>query len=110
MVAKPTAGKSCASKPGNDVRTASHQPPNEFAIAFEASGVLNSVLLLGVSRATAVFEIIDPSLPHVVVLYGAKIDPHVRKLMDEERTGVDEVVSIKTSPFISLGPGLVALC
>src|SRR6185503_17921189 len=84
------------------------ETPNEFAIAFEASGVFNSVLLLSVSGATAVFEIIDPSLPHVVVLNGAKIDPHVRELMDEERTSVDEVVSIKTPPFISLRPGLVA--
>src|SRR6185295_1048407 len=58
------------------------ETPNEFAITFEASGVLNSVLLLNVCRATAVFEIIDPSLPHVVILYGAKIAPHVRKLMD----------------------------
>jgi hypothetical protein len=85
------------------------KPPNEFAVAFEASAVLNSVLLLSVSRATAVFEIIDSLLPHIVVLNGAKIDPHVRKLMDEERTGVDEVVSIKISPFISLGPTPVTL-
>ncbi len=85
------------------------ETPNEFTIALEASGVLNSVLLLSVSCATAVFEIIDPSLPHVVVLNAAKIDPHMRKLVNEERTGVDEVESIKTSPFISPGPSLVAL-
>ena len=30
IVAKPTAGKSSAEKPGDDVRTASHQLPNEF--------------------------------------------------------------------------------
>ena len=29
IVAKPTAGKSCAAKPGDDVRTASCQLPDE---------------------------------------------------------------------------------
>ena len=85
------------------------ETPNVFTIAFEASRIANRVLLLNVSRAAAVLEIIDPLLPHVLVLNATKINPHVRELMDEERTGVEKLVTVKLLPLVSPGPGLVAL-
>jgi hypothetical protein len=31
----------------------------------------------------------------------------MRKLMDEERAGIEKLVIVKTSPFISAGPGMI---
>ena len=38
---------------------------------------------------------------HVVVLDAAKVDPDVRELMNEERTGVEKLLLVKSFPFIS---------
>src|SRR5207248_6787606 len=58
------------------------QSPDMFAIALEMFGVPNRVLLLCISRSTAVLEIVDRLALHVLILDPAKIDPHVRQLVN----------------------------
>src|SRR6266404_614189 len=62
--------------------------PNVFAVSLKTFWISHGVLLLSESRAAAILEIIDSLTSHDFILYAAKVDPHVRKLVNEERASV----------------------
>src|SRR5688572_4913855 len=47
--------------------------------------------------------------PHEVVLNAAKVDPHVRQLMEEERPAIKKLVAVKLLPLVSACPFTVTL-
>src|SRR5436305_14974819 len=73
----------CGSRP-----IARRKSPDMFAIALEMSWISNRVLLLRISRSAAVLEIIDRLAFHVFILNAAKVDPHMRELMNEKWSGI----------------------
>src|SRR5436190_12690441 len=73
----------CRSRP-----IARRQPPYMFAIGLKMFWIPNRVLLLCISRATSVLDIVDCLAFHILILDAAKVDPHVRKLMNEKWSGV----------------------
>ena len=48
-------------------------------------------------------------LAHERVADAAKVDPHVRQLMDEQRPGVEELDAVDLLPLVGRSPGGVAL-
>ncbi len=62
--------------------------PAEFPILHESERIPHRILLLYKGSAATVLEIIALMLLHERVADTAKIDPDVRQLMDEQRTGV----------------------
>lgn len=67
-------------------------------IAGELERVVDRVLLLRISRAAAVLEIVDAFATHEGVLNAAKVDPDMRELMCEQRPGVKIFLSITVLP------------
>ena len=103
-------GATCRRSSCSRVRAiARGETPNVFTIAFEASWIANRALLLNVCGAAAVLEIIGRMFAHVLVLDAAKIDPHVRELMNEERTGAKKLMTVKPLPLISPGQSRLEL-
>ena len=58
------------------------------AIAHELERVVHRVLLLHISRATAILEIVDALDAHERVLNATKVDPDMRELVCKQRPGV----------------------
>ena len=83
-------------------------PPATPAVALELERIVDRVLLLHIGGAAAVLEVIDAFVAHEHVLDAAKIDPDVRQLMREQRSGVKIVVSVTVLPSISRTPRGVA--
>src|SRR5207253_4662172 len=88
---------------------AGRQSPAALAIALELERVADGVLLVDEGRPPAVLEVVDAPLAHEGVLDAAEVDPHVRKLVREERPGVDVLVAVDRFPLVSGGVGGVAL-
>src|SRR5919106_946977 len=83
--------------------------PAESSITGILFRIAHRVLLLHVDRAPAVFEIVDRLAAHVLVLDTAKVDPHVREVMNEERSGIKKLMTIDALPVVSPGPGAITL-
>src|SRR5277367_3522285 len=75
--------------------------PAMAAIADEVERVLDRVLLLHISRATAVLEIVDAMDAYERVLNATKINPEMRELVREQRPGVKIFVSVIVFPPVS---------
>ncbi len=78
------------------------------AIAGELERVVHRVLLLDIRRTTAVLEIVNAFITHECVLNTAKVDPEMRKLVREQRSGVQIVISVTVFPPIRRSPRSVA--
>src|ERR1700675_2551736 len=85
------------------------QSPAVFAVTQELLRILYCILLLHMRGATTVLEVIRSVLTHEVVLKTAKVCPHVRELVYEERTGMQQSVAIDLFPFIRAGECFIAL-
>src|SRR4029079_7694709 len=83
-------------------------PPTISTIARELEWIGDRVLLLHISRATAVLEVIDTFAAHERVLDPAKIDPDVRNLMGEQRPGVQILVAVAFLPLVGRAPSGIA--
>src|SRR5687768_1867640 len=83
--------------------------PGESSIAGKLLWIAHRILLLHINRAPAVFEVVDRLATHVLVLNSAKVDPHMREMMNEEWTGIKKLVTIDPLPVVSPGPGPVTL-
>src|SRR2546423_4592724 len=94
----------CGSRP-----IARRKSPDVLAIALEIFWIPNRVLLLCVSRSTAILEIIDCLAFHVLILNAAKVDPHVRQLVNKEWSGVKMLEPIEIFPLICPGPSTITL-
>src|SRR3989442_11874910 len=64
---------------------AGRNSPTVLAIAFKVERISYRILLLHVRGSPAVFKIVDPFVAHELVLDSPKIDPHMRKLVNENR-------------------------
>src|SRR4029077_5481546 len=64
------------------------ESPTVFAVPHEIPGIANRVFLLHKRRLTAVLEVVAAMRSHEFVANAAKIDPHMRELMGEERPAV----------------------
>src|SRR5688500_1744311 len=59
--------------------------PTMFAVAGKVHGIVNRVFLLHKRALPAILEVVAAALPHEFVANTAKVDPHMRKLVREER-------------------------
>src|SRR6185437_7671403 len=78
--------------------------PAMLAIAGPVPRILDAVLLVDVGGPTTVLKVVDALLTHQGVLNAAEVDPDVRKLVDEERAGVEKLVAINLLPGVGRGP------
>src|SRR6202050_4610917 len=84
--------------------------PAIAAIAGEPERVAHCILLLYISRPTAVLKIVDAFGAHERVLDAAKINPHMRELVREQRPRVKIFISLATLPPAGRSPtGIAAL-
>jgi len=67
--------------------------PTEFPVARELQRVADRVLSMNIRCLPAVLEVVGAMLAHESVAQIAEIDPQVRELVREERTGVEELLS-----------------
>ena len=65
----------------------------------EAERILNGVSSLNVSGPPAVLKVIDSRFAVEVIVDAAKIDPLMRHLMDEKRSGVEVIVAVDRLVF-----------
>ena len=70
-------------------------PPAVFAVSLEVVRVADRILLLHQGRTAAVLEVVDAPLAHEGVLDAPKVNPDVRQLMDEERSGIQEFMAVE---------------
>src|SRR6185369_7936701 len=83
-------------------------PPAQLADVRECERIPDRVLLLDERRAAAVLEVVAVAAAHVGVADAAEIDPDVRELMDEERSGVEVADAVDLLPFVGAAPRVVA--
>src|SRR2546421_5711847 len=88
---------------------AGRDSPNMFAISLKLFWILNRVLPLCVSRSTCVLEIINRLAFHVVILNAAKVDPHVRELMNKKRASIKVLEPVEIFPLVSPRPSTITL-
>src|SRR5207247_4005544 len=72
---------------------AGRDSPHVFAVSFEALWIADRIFLLRISCPAAVLEIINLLASHVFVFDASKVDPHMRKLVNEKRTCVNMLVT-----------------
>jgi hypothetical protein len=80
-----------------------------FAIADEIHGITDRVFLLHKRRLSAILEVVAAVGPHEVVANTSKVDPHMRKLMREERPRVKQFTIIDFLPLIGRTIGAITL-
>src|SRR5688500_5361652 len=68
--------------------------PSEFIISFKLIGILNGMLLVNIRGATAIFKIIETTGAHRLILNPMKINPYMGELVNKQRRGMQELVSI----------------
>src|SRR4030095_4964544 len=72
-------------------------------------GIADRVFLLNKRRLPAVFEVVAAVRPHEFVADAAKVDPHVRELMGEERPRVKQFTVVDVLPLVSRTIGAITL-
>src|SRR4029453_4082983 len=75
--------------------------PTVLPVALEAHRVPDGILLLYEGRLPAVLEIVAAALAHERVANATEIDPEVRKLLGEQRPGVEQLAAVDFLPLIS---------
>src|SRR5258706_350192 len=84
------------------------EPPTILAVASKSVRITQRVFALDVSRPPAVFKIVATLLTHEPVPDAFKVDPGVRKLMNEQGACIQKIVTEKVFPLVCRGPGCVA--
>src|ERR1019366_5594775 len=82
--------------------------PTVLAIAFKPERITPCVFALHIRGAPAVFEIVALFLAHEEIAYAGKIDPGLRKMVNEERPRIKKFVIVDIFPLIGRGPADVA--
>src|SRR4029434_7835605 len=85
------------------------EAPTVFAVANEIPGIADRVFLLNKRRLPAVFKVVAASRPHEFVADAAKVDPHMRELMGEERPRVKQFTIVDVLPLVSRTIGAITL-
>src|SRR5438552_5362402 len=85
------------------------EAPREFAVRDKPPRIADRIFALNVRRPAAVLEVVDALCAHERVLDSTKIDPEMRKLMNEKRTAVQQLVSVDFSPPVGRRPLVVAV-
>ena len=80
-----------------------------FAVADEIPWIADRVFLLHERRLPAVLEVVAAVRPHEFVANAAKVDPHVRELMGEERPRVEQFAIVDVLPLVGRTIGAIAL-
>src|SRR5262245_57501012 len=88
---------------------ARRESPTTFAVADKVQRIADRVFLLHESRLPAVFEVVAVARAHVLVANPAKVDPHVRELMREERARVEQFMIVNSFPLVSLAISPITL-
>src|SRR5262249_41479444 len=84
------------------------ETPTILPVPCEVHRIPNRVFLLDERRLAAVLEVVRPVLPHEGVADAAKVYPHVRQLMREERSRVEELAIVDALPLIRRRVGAIA--
>src|SRR6202162_5472874 len=82
--------------------------PTVLAIAFKPERITPCVFALHIRGAPAIFEIVALFLAHEEIAYAGKIDPGLRKMMNEERPRIKKFVIVDVFPLIGRRPFDVA--
>src|SRR4030095_1958247 len=72
-------------------------------------GIADRVFLLNKRRLPAVFEVVAAVRPHEFVADAAKVDPHMRELMGEERPRIKQFTVVDVLPLVSCTIGAITL-
>src|SRR4030095_15926750 len=72
-------------------------------------GIADRILLLHKRRLPAVLEVVAAVRPHEFVANAAKVDPHMRELMGEERPRVEQFTVVDVLPLVSRTIGAITL-
>src|SRR4030095_16464768 len=88
---------------------ACRKAPTVFAVADEIPGIADRVFLLHKRRLPAVLEVVAAVRPHEFVANAAKVDPHMRELMGEERPRVEQFTTVDILPLVSPTKGAITL-
>ena len=83
--------------------------PSVLTVVAEALRIANAVLLVHIGRATAVLKVVKRLSAHEGILDAAKVNPHVRELMHEQRGAVEKFVAVQLLPAIGRRPREIAL-
>ena len=70
--------------------------------------LLYSILLLHKCGPPAILEVINSSLPIEVILYATEIQPEMRHLVNEKRSGIQAFNAVEFLPLKSGDPFAVA--
>src|SRR5690606_40748174 len=84
------------------------ETPAVLVVAGVAARVDAGVGALHVHGAAAVLEVVAALLAHEAVADAAEVDPGVRELVDEQRSGVQEAVAVDVLPLVGAGPRAIA--
>jgi hypothetical protein len=74
--------------------------PAEFTVAGKLEGIVDRVLPMDVRRHTAVLKVVASALAHEGVAKIMEVDPEMRELVREERSGVEHFASVDRFPLI----------
>src|SRR6202041_1655872 len=88
---------------------ARRESPSVIAVVSKLQWILDSILLMNEGGSPAVLEVVDSHFPVEVVADAAKIEPEMRHLVNEQRSGVEVFDVVNLSPFERRDPFLVAL-
>src|SRR3989442_6026181 len=91
---------------------AGRDSPDGRAVILAAQRIGDRVGLLRIDRPAAVLEVVEPAAAHVVVLDLAKIHPHVRVLVSEQRREAQVLLAKDLAPALVVSarpfrPGLL---
>src|SRR6266550_3923164 len=87
---------------------AGRESPAIIAIGFKLLWVAQSIVLLDPDCAPAVLEIIASLLAHEAILEVLQVEPSMRELVNEQRSGVEKIVAVEIFPLIGRRPLLIA--
>src|ERR1019366_8046070 len=82
--------------------------PTVLAIAFKPERITPCVFALHIRGAPAIFEIVALFLAHEEIAYAGKIDPGLRKMVNEEWPRIKKFVIVDVFPLIGRSPFYVA--
>src|SRR4030095_9004374 len=80
---------------------ACREAPTVFAVADEIPGIADRVFLLHKRRLPAVLKVVAGVCTHELVANAAKVDPHMRELVGEERPRVEQFTIVDVLPLVS---------
>src|SRR5207237_10726208 len=83
------------------------ESPRELPVSCKPARIAHRVGLLDVSRAPAVFKVVDALRTHEGILYSPEIDPDMGELMDEQGTAVQELEPVHAFPAVCRCPRFV---